>query len=326
MRTLIALVSMVVSGSSLADTVRHLQVPERFWGTWARSPDLCRDKKSIIVVSDKGYVTPEASCEIQWLTETAGGSGPIYSAHMRCTSLTAPDEKTELNRIILPKEGGQLSAGPDFHSGARPTSRARTTTANGASPQRVELGRCSPAPAREACCQNFVDATAIEIDDFEAPALGVETLSDLRQMAEPIEHETRRSVIIALLGNFDVQPVGHLIHRHTAGDQPRTIPTLHSIGFAFMRLRTAHDRFQNVGIGDHPLKMAVLVVNQSHVNRGPLDHLQYVERVGGVGDVGRGPHMRARIRRFTAQICFEQILGLQHAQHVVWRTVVNGQP
>jgi hypothetical protein len=72
MRTLIALVSMVLSGSSLADSVRHLQVPERFWGTWARSPDLCRDKKSIIVVSDKGYVTPEASCEIQWLTETAG--------------------------------------------------------------------------------------------------------------------------------------------------------------------------------------------------------------------------------------------------------------
>ena len=62
----------------------------------------------------KGYVTSEASCAIQWLTETAGASGPIYSAHMRCTSLTAPDEKTELNRIILPKEGGQLSAGPDF--------------------------------------------------------------------------------------------------------------------------------------------------------------------------------------------------------------------
>ena len=79
-------------------------------------PRLCRDKKSIIVVSEKGYVTPEASCEIQWLTETAGGSGPIYSAHMRCTSLAAPDEKTELNRIILPKEGGQLSAGPDFQN------------------------------------------------------------------------------------------------------------------------------------------------------------------------------------------------------------------
>lgn len=114
MRTLIVLVSVVLSGPSVADSVRHLSVPERFWGTWAPSPDLCRNKKSIFVVSEKGYVTSEASCAIQWLTETAGANGPIYSAHMRCTSPTAPDEKTELNRIILPKEGGQLSAGPDF--------------------------------------------------------------------------------------------------------------------------------------------------------------------------------------------------------------------
>jgi hypothetical protein len=114
MRILVTLVSVVLSGPSLADSVRHLSVPERFWGTWAPSPGLCRDKRSTVIVTEKGYVTSEASCEIQWLTETAGGSGPIYSAHMRCTSLTAPDEKTELNRIILPKEGGQLSAGPDF--------------------------------------------------------------------------------------------------------------------------------------------------------------------------------------------------------------------
>jgi len=115
MRTLIVVfVSVVLSGPSVADSVRHLSVPERFWGTWAPSPDLCRNKKSIFVVSEKGYVTSEASCAIQWLTETAGANGPIYSAHMRCTSLTATDEKTELNRIILPKEGGQLSAGPDF--------------------------------------------------------------------------------------------------------------------------------------------------------------------------------------------------------------------
>jgi hypothetical protein len=115
MRTLIVVfVSVVLSGPSVADSVRHLSVPERFWGTWAPSPDLCRNKKSIFVVSEKGYVTSEASCAIQWLTETAGANGPIYSAHMRCTSLTAPDEKTELNRIILPKEGGQLFAGPDF--------------------------------------------------------------------------------------------------------------------------------------------------------------------------------------------------------------------
>src|SRR6185503_11376513 len=106
-----------------------------------------------------------------------------------------------------------------------------------ASPERVELGRCSPASTREARCQNFVNATAIDIDDFEAPALGVETLSDLGQVAKPVEHEASRRVITALLGNCNVQPVGHLIHRHAAGYQPRTILTLHDIGFAFMRLR-----------------------------------------------------------------------------------------
>jgi len=116
MRILMTLVSVALSAPSLADSVRHLSVPERFWGTWAPSPDLCRDRKATVDVSEKGYVTSEASCEIQWLTETAGGSGPIYSAHMRCSNLTAPEEKTELNRIILPKEAGELSAGPDFQN------------------------------------------------------------------------------------------------------------------------------------------------------------------------------------------------------------------
>ena len=116
MRILMTLVSVALSAPSLADSVRHLSVPARFWGTWAPSPDLCRDRKATVVVSEKGYVTSEASCEIQWLTETAGGSGPIYSAHMRCSNLTAPEEKTELNRIILPKEAGELSAGPDFQN------------------------------------------------------------------------------------------------------------------------------------------------------------------------------------------------------------------
>jgi hypothetical protein len=40
MRILVTLVSVVLSGSSLADSVRHLSVPERFWGTWAPSPGL----------------------------------------------------------------------------------------------------------------------------------------------------------------------------------------------------------------------------------------------------------------------------------------------
>jgi hypothetical protein len=114
MRTIIAFASALVSSAALADSVRHLTVPERFWGTWAPSVELCRDDKSTFVVSAKGYVTSQASCTIQWVTETAGADGPIYSAHMRCLSSGAPQETTEVNQVIVSNDRGQLSAGPDF--------------------------------------------------------------------------------------------------------------------------------------------------------------------------------------------------------------------
>jgi len=114
MRMFIVVTSALLTGPSLADSVRHLSVPERFWGTWAPNADLCRDKAAIIAVSSKGYETSQETCAVQWVTETAGRSGPIYSAHLRCTMAATPDQKTELNRIIIPHESGQLSAGPDF--------------------------------------------------------------------------------------------------------------------------------------------------------------------------------------------------------------------
>ncbi len=114
MRTVIVLVSALLPSMSLADSVRHLSVPERFWGTWAPDADLCRDHKAIFVVSAKGYVTSQASCTVQWVTEMAGAGGSIYSAHMRCSNPDAPDEITEVNRVIVPNDRGELSAGPDF--------------------------------------------------------------------------------------------------------------------------------------------------------------------------------------------------------------------
>jgi len=75
MRTVIVLVSAILPSVSLADSVRHLSVPERFWGTWAPEADLCRNDKAIFVVSAKGYVTSQANCTVQWVTETAGAGG-----------------------------------------------------------------------------------------------------------------------------------------------------------------------------------------------------------------------------------------------------------
>jgi hypothetical protein len=65
-------------------------------------------------VSAKGHVTSQASCTVQWVTETAGAGGSIYSAHMRCSNPDAPDQITELNRVIVPNNRGELSAGADF--------------------------------------------------------------------------------------------------------------------------------------------------------------------------------------------------------------------
>jgi hypothetical protein len=114
MRAIIALACVFLSSPSLADSVRRPSVPERFWGKWAPSADLCRDDKSTVIVSGKGYVTAQESCEVQWVAETAGSNGSIYSAHMRCSSLAAPEQTTALTRIIVPNDSGQLSAGPDF--------------------------------------------------------------------------------------------------------------------------------------------------------------------------------------------------------------------
>jgi hypothetical protein len=114
MRTVIVLLSALLPSGSLADSVRHLSVPERFWGTWAPDVDLCGDHKAIFVVSAKGYVTSQASCTVQWVTETAGAGGSIYSAHMRCSNPDAPDQITEMNRVIVPNDRGELSAGADF--------------------------------------------------------------------------------------------------------------------------------------------------------------------------------------------------------------------
>jgi hypothetical protein len=114
MRMIVALACVFLSSLSLADVVRHSGVPEHFWGKWAPTADLCRDEKSTVVVFGKGYVTAQESCEVQWVAETPGRNGPIYSAHMRCSSLTMPEQTAALNRIIVPNDSGQLSAGPDF--------------------------------------------------------------------------------------------------------------------------------------------------------------------------------------------------------------------
>ena len=63
MRTIIALAYVFLSSASLADSVRRSGMPGALLGKWAPSADLCREDKSTAVVSGKGYVTEQESCE-----------------------------------------------------------------------------------------------------------------------------------------------------------------------------------------------------------------------------------------------------------------------
>ena len=116
MRIIVVLASALLSGSSLADTVRHASLPERLWGKWAPSADPCRDNKAFIVLSAKAYVSSEANCAIRWVTETAGARGPVYSTHMQCSKPTAAERKTEMNLMMASNVDGSLSVGADFKS------------------------------------------------------------------------------------------------------------------------------------------------------------------------------------------------------------------
>src|SRR5262249_44369026 len=92
-------------------SVRHLTVPEPLWGTWAPSADLCRDSKATFVVSAKG--TRRRKRAARFNGSTAGADGPIYSAHMRCSSRPEPPETTDEDRVIVSNARGDFGAGPE---------------------------------------------------------------------------------------------------------------------------------------------------------------------------------------------------------------------
>ena len=111
-------VSIVVialaSQAAMADIKRHASIPEALWGSWAPSQDGCKgDAKPVIVLAAKAYTSAEAKCGVDWVSETAGARGPIYSARLRCSS--QPSAKASISNVIIrPDDAKQISIGPDF--------------------------------------------------------------------------------------------------------------------------------------------------------------------------------------------------------------------
>ncbi len=97
--------------------VRHKTIPESIWGRWAPGTEVCKNAdKSVIVLSATTYVSSEANCTVDWVAETAGARGPIYSAYIQCSNRAGKSQRTTSNLIILPRDANQISVGFEFGS------------------------------------------------------------------------------------------------------------------------------------------------------------------------------------------------------------------
>jgi len=118
MRSALPLVLLAAFASQASDAreIRRDALPEAFWGTWATSTDACKDaEKSSIVLSGKSYAGPAGSCDIDFVMETPGAGGAVYSARMHCPG-PQPQTRKIANLIIRPGDNGQISLGSTFET------------------------------------------------------------------------------------------------------------------------------------------------------------------------------------------------------------------
>jgi hypothetical protein len=106
---------VMASPAALADIKRHASIPDALLGSWAPTADDCKgDGKSVIMLAAKDYSSADMKCSVDWVSETAGPDGPIYSARMRCTRPPAKSPSIT-NLIMRPGDATRISVGPDFN-------------------------------------------------------------------------------------------------------------------------------------------------------------------------------------------------------------------
>src|SRR5262245_19638202 len=100
----------IASHTAVADVKRHASIPEALQGSWAASADGCKaDDTSLIVLAAKTYTSAQGDCSVEWVSETAGPRGPIYSARLRCSG-----RPSITSLIIRPDDAKQISVGHEF--------------------------------------------------------------------------------------------------------------------------------------------------------------------------------------------------------------------
>ena len=118
MAAMLTAAGLVVSQTAKAGDVRHMTIPKDQWGTWALSRDYCTsdDKSNLITIKEGGSTGPQENCAIQYVVETAGAKGPIFSSHMICSDKADAAKKTAMSFIVIPHGQDSMSVGTDFDS------------------------------------------------------------------------------------------------------------------------------------------------------------------------------------------------------------------
>jgi hypothetical protein len=79
------LLAIFISNVAMADVVRRNSLPDSYWGAWVTT----EPNQIVVDLSAKTYADNEENCAVNWVSETPGASGPIYSAHLQCSRRSA---------------------------------------------------------------------------------------------------------------------------------------------------------------------------------------------------------------------------------------------
>jgi len=110
----VVIVAATLASPAARADVRHPTVPASLWGSWSASAESCgAGGKSVIVLAEKSYDSAEGKCAVDWVNETAGARGSIFSARVRCAG-QSPQQA--VNVIIRPDSAQQISVGLNFSS------------------------------------------------------------------------------------------------------------------------------------------------------------------------------------------------------------------
>lgn len=99
------------------DIVRHPEIPASLRGTWAPAGESCdADYRLRLDIAARAYTAANFKCSIDWVAETPGAKGPIYSAHLQCSSEENGIGPKPANILLIQNGPLQIMAGTSFTS------------------------------------------------------------------------------------------------------------------------------------------------------------------------------------------------------------------